>query len=117
MADDGQMSEVALWFRRYGSMDYELYDSEDEAANAAVGMVDANTAAPCGIQFPDGRLIDSDEWPALGAAEERVRRWESELAARKPEPRPQRKIRAPFGGGEVEIDVGAPQWLGESQGT
>ena len=106
------MSEVALWYLRYGRMDYEVYDSEAEAADVAVSMIEANTAAPCGVQFPDGRAIEREEWPAFGEAEKRYERYQSAWLARKPEPKPVRKITAPFGGGQIEVDADEPSWLG-----
>lgn len=79
-------------------------------------MVDAELAAPAGIQFPDGRMIDCDEWPAYDEANRRRRRMEDERAARKTEPPPTRKVSAPFGGGEVEVEAGTPEWLGVRSG-
>ena len=106
------VSEVALWYLRYGHADYELYDSEAEAADAAVAMIEANTAAPTGAQFPDGRLIAREEWPAFAEAEERYQRHQAAWLARKPQPKPVRKAAAPFGGGQIEVDADEPSWLG-----
>ena len=108
------MNKVALWYRRYGHMSYDICGSEEEAADRAVGMLEAETGAAEGIQFPDGRLVGVDDWPAYEEAE--IRRMQASSAAvraAKPVP-PGRKITAPFGGGEVEVDAEAPGWLGVS---
>ena len=109
-----ETAQVALWYVRYGHFDYDLHDSEDEAAGAAVAMIEANTAAPCGVQFPDGRLIVREEWPAFAAAERQQQAWYAQAARRRREYKspPQRKVTAPFGGGEIEIDADEPSWLG-----
>jgi len=93
-------------------MGCEVYGSEDEAADAAVAMIEANTAAPCGVQYPDGRTIEREEWPAFREAEDRHKRMQAGWLAIKAEPVPQRKITAPFGGGQTEIDADEPAWLG-----
>lgn len=107
--------DVALWYWRYHSIDYSLWDGEEEAAGVAAAMEEDGGGVPAGIQFPDGRTIAVGEWPAL--AEARTRReqaWEEQMA--KPEkPRPKRKITAPFGGGQTEIDAREPEWLGVKQ--
>ena len=103
-------SEVALWYWRYHSIDYSMEDSEEKATGIAAAMTDGGGASVAGIQFPDGRLIARDEWPAYAAA---VQRREDAWAQRAEEkPRPQRKITAPFGGGTMEIDADEPAWLG-----
>jgi len=104
------MSEVALWYWRYRRIDYSLWDSEEEAAGIAAAMADDGTASPAGIQFQDGRLYPRDEWAAYRAAEDARRRaWDERVPE---EPRPKRKITAPFGGGLMEIDADEPSWLG-----
>jgi hypothetical protein len=102
-------SEVALWYKRYRIMDYSLWDSEEEAAGIAAAMAADGQAVPKGIQFPDGRTIAAEDWPAYEAARERRERYEAEYV---PEVRPQRKITAPFGGGTISIDAREPEWLG-----
>lgn len=103
---------VALWYWRYHSIDYALWDDEEEAAGIAAAMEDDCGGVPAGIQFPDGRTIAAADWPAL--AEARTRReqaWEEQVA-NPPERPPMRKITAPFGGGKTEIDARDPEWLG-----
>ena len=106
------MNEVALWYWRYHSMDYSLWDSEEEAAGIAAAIEEDGGGVPAGIQFPDGHTVSAGEWPAF--AEARTRReqaWEEQMA--KPEkPRPKRKITAPFGGGQIEVDAREPEWIG-----
>ena len=100
---------VALWHWRYRSMDYSIWDSEEEAAGIAAAMADDGSASIAGIQFPDGRLIPADDWAAFSAAQERRDRYYAEYV---PDERPQRKITAPFGGGQISIDDREPAWLG-----
>lgn len=104
------MSGVALWYWRYHSMDYSLWDDEEEAAGIAAAMVDDGSASIAGIQFPDGRLIPADDWPAFEAAQRQREQWTEETLRK--EPPPQRKINAPFGGGTISIDAREPTWLG-----
>ena len=108
----GSSTEVALWYWRYRQMDYDLWDNEEMAAGIAAAMLDDGGGVPAGIQFPDGHLIPADEWDALAAARDQRLRADQERVPEKP--RPKRKIRAPFGGGGIEIDADGPQWLGET---
>ena len=112
------MSEVALWYWRYHSINYSLWDDEEEAAGIAAAMTDDGGGSVAGIQFPDGRLIAREDWAAFAEAEDRRERAEAERreAAKKEKPRPKRKITAPFGGGQMEIDVSEPEWLGRQAG-
>jgi hypothetical protein len=104
------MTGVALWYWRYRSIDYSIEDSEEEAAGIAAAMTDDGTASIAGIQFPDGRLVPRDEWPAYAAAEQA--RWRAGQERAQEKPRPKRKITAPFGGGLIDIDADEPAWLG-----
>lgn len=112
MTEKTEGGEVALWYLRYGRMDYDIWDSEAEAAGIAVAMTDDCNGVPIGLQFPDGRLVDVENQPWPAYEEAARRRDEFAASARKQEPPPQRKITAPFGGGEIEIDASEPDWLG-----
>lgn len=104
------MTEVALWYWRYYSMRYDIWDSEEEAAGIGAAMEADGGGVVAGVQFPDGRLIRAGEWNALEAA--RQRRERAERGYVPPELPPQRKIKAPFDGGMIDIDAGEPSWLG-----
>jgi hypothetical protein len=92
-------------------MEYDIWDSEEEAAGVAAAMEDDGGASPAGVQFPDGRTVPAEQWAALADARAaRERAFEDWLAS--PEPRPKRKITAPFGGGQIEIGTDEPTWLG-----
>lgn len=104
------VSGVALWYWRYHSIDYSIWDSEEEAAGIAAAVRDDGSASIAGIQFPDGRTIPAEDWPALAEAEER--RWQAWANRPEEKPRPKRAITAPFGGGKMEIDAREPEWLG-----
>jgi hypothetical protein len=108
------MSSVALWYMRYHSPGYELFDDEAEAARAAVYMGADGHAAPAGVQFADGRVIACEDWPAYREAardmqEAERRQYEHQVAA---QPVPERKIRTPFGGRELNVAADEPGWLG-----
>lgn len=114
MADE----QCALWFWRHYSLDFDLYDTEEEAARAAVAMEDNGDANVQGVQFRDGRCLDRDNWPAYEQAESRIRQEEKEWAARyAAEPaRPTREIRDPFKRREVlTVDEDTPGWVGWRQ--
>lgn len=108
-------NSVALWYVRYHQPDYDLHDSEREAAEAAVYMEDYGHGVALGVQFEDGRLIVAGEWPEMRAAYERLR--EAEARQREAwaaaEPRPVRKAVDPFDGRLLEIDADEPAWLGK----
>lgn len=110
MADE--QDQVALWYWQGGHADYELYGSEADAADAAVSMEAAETGAPAGVQFADGRIIELEAWPEYPQADRRRSRRMSRWATGRRELPPQRTVTAPFGGGEIEIDADAPSWLG-----
>jgi len=105
------MSEVALWYWRYRSIDYSLWDSEEEAAGIAAAMQADGEGDAAGVQFPDGRLVPAAEWNAFQAA--RKARDACEAVYVPPSPSARREIMAPFGGGLIEIDAREPSWLGE----
>lgn len=109
-------AQVALWYWRYHTPDFDLFDSEDEAAAVGFYMQEDGQASVAGVQFRDGRTIARDQWPAWAAAEERILRAEREARerAKSGPPRPLRKIRAPFSDGRViEIDADEPPWIDE----
>jgi hypothetical protein len=91
-------------------MEYAIWDDEEEAAGIAAAMEDEGGASIAGVQFPDGTVIAAEDWAAL--AEARERRWQAWVNRPGEEPRPKRKITAPFGGGQIEIDASEPSWLG-----
>lgn len=107
--------QCAVWYFRYYQIYYEVCDSEREAANYAVGLVEWENGSPQCVQFPDGRVLSMGDWPAYAEAERRMLEAEKERAARlaSAPPRPTRKVKAPFGDGrQVEVDADDPAWLG-----
>lgn len=116
MSDSEPDTQVALWFWRYYTPDFDLFDSEEEAAVAGVYMEDSGNASVAGIQFPDGRTIARNEWPAWSTATDQMLQAEREANAKRATepPRPTRKVRAPFSDGRViEIDASEPPWVGK----
>ena len=112
----GKPESVALWYFRYGAPDYDLFDDEDAAADAAVSGEDYGQFSVSGVQFADGRLVRKEDWDAYKQAEQQRdadyqrRRAEAEVAP----PVPQREIRDPFSGKTLETDADEPSWLGKS---
>jgi hypothetical protein len=104
---------VALWFRRYMQSDYMLCDGEDMAAGVGAAMREDGGAVITGIQFPDGRTVEAENWAAFQAAvRERDRAVVEAPAA--PPARPVRRVRDPFRGDTVDIfGAGEPPWLGK----
>jgi hypothetical protein len=105
----------ALWYWRHHVCHYELHDNEEEAAAAAYSMEEWGEGVPVGLQFPDGRVIPTNEWTVYREYGQRRRAAEdAEYAALHVEPpRPTRRILDPFDGQSVVIDADAPQWLGK----
>jgi hypothetical protein len=105
---------VALWYMRYGSPDYDLCETEQEAAAMAVYMVDDGRASVSGVQFADGRLVPIRDWQAYH--DEARRRHAAEKAERdecasRP-PAPSREALDPFERRRVKIEASEPAWLG-----
>ena len=112
---------VALWTIYHYSPRYELYESEAEAASmaAAADYHDLGEhGVIMGIQYDDGRALSREDWPAFREELERIEAAEKARAAdaaaqpRKPAP-PQRAIKDPFCGYEMDIDVSEPEWIGK----
>jgi hypothetical protein len=108
----------ALWFYRNGHPDYDLCETEDEAALLAVVMADDAMACPVGVQFASGRTVPLAEWAAFTQARERFYADQIEQRARLLERRaePVRTVRSPFGDEPVEVPADDPPWLGRPIG-
>lgn len=108
---------VALWTIYRHSPSYELYGTEEEAAAAAVSMDvynDGVFGVSMGVQYDDGRAVMREDWGAYRAEEERRKAEDAARAAAyvPSPPKPQRVIRDPFQGFEMDIDATEPAWLG-----
>lgn len=106
--------ECAVWFWRYQVPDYDLFETEQEAAEFAVGMEDNCNGAASGVQFRDGRLIKRDDWVALRTAEaDRNALYIAQAEARaNATPPPTRVARDPFSGTEIKVELSEPDWVG-----
>lgn len=111
--------QCALWYWRHNVIEYEVYDSEAEAASAAVGMEDYGNGVPIGVQFPDGRTIRQDDWVAYRDAVAKARADEEARSARQKDapPIPTRQVKDPFEGRPVTVEADEPEWLGVSPGV
>lgn len=104
---------VALWYSRFMSADYEIYDDEAKAAKEAVSLEWYDQGSPMGIQFPDGRTIKVEDWDAY---KEAYADFLARQNAKQNEPvreRETRRIVDPFEGLLVHIDSDEPVWLGK----
>lgn len=110
------MTQVALWYWRHYQIDYDLFDSEEEAASVGVYMQDDGGCSVAGAQFADGRIIAVGQWPAWASAWERLLQAERQMQERRISalPRPARKVKAPFSGQVIEVDASEPAWIGEA---
>ena len=105
----------AAWYiDDHGQIDYELAETEDEAANYAAWADGDGTAL--GLQRADGTTVPIDEWPEFAEAKRRQREYEKQLRDNPPAPAPTRRARDPFRGVELEIETAEPEWLGEHHG-
>lgn len=115
MTDAEDEYVVAVWLMRYGSPDYELHESEEDAASYAASVTDQGAGAVLGAQFADGRLIPVKHWKAYHTEGRRRReaegRQRAEYAVQPP--RPTRGIRDPFEHRQLEVEADEPAWLGE----
>lgn len=109
------MTACAVWYWHYGSPDYELCASEEEAASFAVGLEDSGNGSVKGVQFEDGRFVERDAWGAYEARErqqdELAKRMVREAAA---QPKPAtRQVGLPFDPSrKIHVLADAPPWLG-----
>lgn len=108
------MSDVALWYLRYGQPDYDLCDTEEEAARYGAYMAEDGGGSVLGAQFPDGRVIARDDWAAYAlAVRQQEEEWRQQAAERRAAPPPvMRDARDPFEGKPLQIEVSEPAWLG-----
>jgi len=107
----------AVWYYRYHSPRYELFETEQDAAEDAYYMTETGECSVSGVQFADGRTVSVKEWQAyadvVAAAE--AEREASARAAEAPTPQPVKPARVvtdPFGGIALDIRDGDPDWLG-----
>lgn len=59
----------ALWYDRHHMTYVDVYDSEIEAASAALAMREYESGVAIGVQFPDCHTLKRDDWPAYRQAE------------------------------------------------
>lgn len=108
-----EVLNVAVWYMRHYSADFELCATEEEAARFAVVLRDEGMGALLGVQFSDGHLIPYRSWSFLDEVEERMCAEQAARAAQQAPARPTRTIRDPFQGEPVEVEE-APSWLGRN---
>lgn len=117
-------TRCALWYWTYGCASYQIFDDENQAVDAAIDISHRGAGSISGVQFADGRLLDTEHWAALRAEEKRrMAVWQAEFEQLKKMPRPKtRTVYEPFdsqhaepwqrASSEVKVPVDEPQWLG-----
>lgn len=116
MSDEPETCVV--WYVRYGTDLYEVFDDEESAAFWSVTTSDSGEASIYGVQFRDGRLIQIEDWAAFDA--EFRRRLDDERKRSSLAPAARRPTRTglnPFNGRSVEVDAEEPDWVGITQET
>lgn len=105
----------AVWYLDdYGQIDYELAETEDEAAKFAAWADGDGTAL--GLQRVDGTTLPAADWRAFADAKRRQREAEQERRDNPPPPIPTRRSADPFKGYALDIETTEPEWLGERRG-
>lgn len=105
--------KCVLWYMHYHSAAYELFETEREAAEFASFLFEAGDGAPTGVQFEDGRLIPIKDWDTYKTCQDEAVT-ASKSAALEPLT-PTRKVRDPFEGQTVNVEVDEPRWIGISE--
>lgn len=107
--ESGDVSECALWYYRYHSVYVDLHDSEEDAAQAAVWMEEEGQGSVQGVQFPDGRYIDREDWNAYKTYE---RSLHNSYRSDPGPPPAMREVRLPWANESVSILADLPEWVG-----
>jgi hypothetical protein len=107
---DGPNYTFAVWYiNDHGQIDYDLAETEEEAARFAAWADGDGTAL--GLQRADGSTVPIAKWPAFSDAKRREReRWQEQR--NNPPPIPTRRAHDPFMGREIDIETAEPNWLG-----
>ena len=92
-------------------VEVKVFDDDLSAIRYGMGIEDGGGSV-AGVQFPDGRYIDRDEWTAFRDEERRrIAAWRDVEV--KP-PAPYRRVTVPWGDDIVGIDADLPDWVGLS---
>lgn len=105
--------ECALWYWRYQVVYYEICGSEADAARFAVATEEHGDGVPIGVQFPDGRTVRVNDWPAYDEAQRTFWAVDDASAEAARAERPTRQITDPFKGQQLAVDADEPSWLGK----
>ena len=121
MSDYDPTTECALWVWRHWNLTVEMYNTERDAARAAMGIEDQGTGAVEGVQLADGRTIDRENWPLLDELREAEVARIREMVARMTPTTVGRRgidITSPFdsvGVAEWKADEPPPAWVGRQR--
>lgn len=111
MSDDPVYNFAAWYVDDYGQVDYELAETEEEAAKFAAWASGDGTAL--GLQRSDGSTVRAADWPAYTEAVRQLRQAEQDRRGNTP-PIPRRRALDPFDGRVVFIETAEPDWLGRA---
>lgn len=104
----------AVWYiDDRGQIDYELAETEEEAAKHAAWADGDGTVL--GLQRADGSIVPAAEWRAFAEAKRRMREREQERRDNPPPPVPTRRAKDPFMGRSIDIETAEPDWLGADE--
>lgn len=111
--DDVKGYTCAIWdIDEYGDVDYQLCETEQEAAAAGAWVEVYGDGSVLGLQCADGTAVPYDQWEALAAAVRKLREDEAARRRNASPPAQTRKVRDPFRSAEVDVEVTEPAWLG-----
>ena len=100
--------KAALWIMSHRQADVWLFDTEEEAASMARGVMDGDDAVVSGVQFENGIIIprkDFSGWAAYSDIPEREYAYE--------EPGPMRQVFSPFNNLDYAcVPEDYPSWVG-----
>jgi hypothetical protein len=97
-----------------GQIDYELAETEEEAAKLAA-WADGDGAA-LGLQCADGTLVPAAQWRGFAEAKRHLLELDQQRRDDPPPSIPTRQAKDPFTGRAIHIETAEPDWLGERRG-
>lgn len=110
---DEPIETFAAWFiNDHGQVDYELAETEIEAAKYAA-WADGDGRA-LGLQRADGSTVRVADWPVYTEVVRGMRQAEQDRRDNPPPPIPRRRAVDPFEGRVIHIETAEPDWLGRA---
>jgi predicted outer membrane lipoprotein len=112
MNDDGPPT-CAVWYEGMDGVDYDLFETVDEAAHDSAIMEHADRVYRIlGLQLASGHTIPAAHWHELHVARVDYSLREAERRENPPAPTPTWAALDPFLGKTVQVELDEPEWLG-----